>query len=401
MSAEEKSRFYAENREDMPSQPGSPEGAPSEASRPEAALFRAERLEGEACRKLRPLWEEVFHEDSKEFTDYYFREKAHRNHGYVLRKGEAAAAMLYLSPYPMMIRTGDSFSCREINYIVGVATKAEYRHRGCMDRLLKEALQDMYGKGHPFTFLMPADPEIYYPYQFAYIYSRAERCMPRRLPGGFRLCGSLGSGTDLRHLADFARNCLERDYDMFIRRDEAYFGLMEKELKAQRGGIYLKEGTNGIEGYYLYTQEGEKREVQEAVFSGEEPWEDCPMGRAETVKPVIMARIADVRAMLSLLRAEEEVRLDISVADPILTGNRGVWECFFSEKRAEIAKKDARRKHPCGLAVSIEALTAWIFGYGETEACFRFAGTAGEKKELQNKLYKIKRLGRVLLNEIV
>lgn len=373
----------------------------------EESRFRAERLEGEACRQLRPLWEEVFWEDSKEFTDYYFREKAHRNHGYVLRKGQETAAMLYLSPYPMMIRVGDFFSCREINYIVGVATKAEYRHRGCMDRLLKEALQDMYTKGHPFTFLMPADPEIYYPYQFAYIYSRAERCMAETSggkpggAGGFRFCATSGNGTDVRRLADFARNCLERDYDVFIRRDEAYFDLMEKELKAQNGGICLKEGGNGIEGYILYTQEGEKREIQEAVFSGEEAGEDCPMGCPGPVKPVIMARIVDVRAMLSLLRAEEELELDISVSDPILAGNHGVWECFFSEKGAEIRKKNAGRKCPSGPAVSVEALTAWIFRHGEPEACFRFAGTAAETKELQSRLHKIKRPGRVLLNEIV
>ena len=33
-------------------------------------------MEGEECISLRPLWEEVFWEDSKEFTDYYFEEKA-------------------------------------------------------------------------------------------------------------------------------------------------------------------------------------------------------------------------------------------------------------------------------------------------------------------------------------
>lgn len=125
------------------------------------------------------------------------------------------------------------------------------------------------------------------------------------------------------------------------------------------------------------------------------------MGCPGSVKPVIMARIVDVRAMLSLLRAEEELELDISVSDPILAGNHGVWECFFSEKGAEIRKKNAGRKCPSEPAVSVEALTAWIFRHGEPEACFRFAGTAAETKELQSRLHKIKRPGRVLLNEIV
>ena len=106
------------------------------------------RLEQEACLTLRPLWEEVFYEDSVEFTDYYFQEKAVRNRGFVLQgmgeKAEEVRAMLYLSPYPMMLRVGCEWECREICYIVGVGTKKEYRHRGYMNRLLRAALRDMY-----------------------------------------------------------------------------------------------------------------------------------------------------------------------------------------------------------------------------------------------------------------
>lgn len=55
-------------------------------------------MEGEECISLRPLWEEVFWEDSKEFTDYYFEEKAARNRAYALRIGKDCVSMLHLSP---------------------------------------------------------------------------------------------------------------------------------------------------------------------------------------------------------------------------------------------------------------------------------------------------------------
>ena len=83
-------------------------------------MIKIEELEGEDCLKLRDLWEEVFWEDSQAFTDYYFQEKAVRNHAFALKNGQEYVAMLYLSPYPVMLRAGEQFVCREINYIVGV-----------------------------------------------------------------------------------------------------------------------------------------------------------------------------------------------------------------------------------------------------------------------------------------
>ena len=229
--------------------------------------------EGEDCKSLRALWEEVFYGDSRKFTDYYFKEKAALNHGYVLRDGEMPVSMLYLSPYPVMLRSGDTFACRELNYIVGVATKEPYRHRGCMDRLLKEALRDMYGKAQPFTFLMPADCAIYRPYQFTYIYRRAEYTLGNGpVTGRGKTCTMGGmkkmGKEDLPFLAEFAQAYMERHYDVFIRRDIPYFTRMEKELQAQEGGIFLAGEKDGIKGYLLYAEE-EQGEIQEAVWEGE------------------------------------------------------------------------------------------------------------------------------------
>ena len=94
------------------------------------------KIVDEACKTARSLWEEVFYEDSVQFTDYYFENKAEKNIGYVI--GEAPYdAMMFRTPYTLQI--GDAR--KEISYIVGVATREECRHRGYMRKLLTRSLR--------------------------------------------------------------------------------------------------------------------------------------------------------------------------------------------------------------------------------------------------------------------
>ena len=84
-----------------------------------------QKIKGEACKKTRALWEEVFFEDSIQFTDYYFENKAQRNIGYTIGE-EPYDAMMFRTPY--MLQIGEVQ--REISYLVGVATRKECRHSG-------------------------------------------------------------------------------------------------------------------------------------------------------------------------------------------------------------------------------------------------------------------------------
>lgn len=378
-----------------------------------------EELDGEECLKLRGLWEEVFWEDSKEFTDYYFEEKARKNHAFCLQIGEEAVSMLYLSPYPMRIRVGDRFMEQEIYYIVGVATKEKYRHRGYMDRILKAALSFIRKKEQPFAFLMPANPNIYLPYQFTYIYDKEEYLWK----GKGEICPL--KEEEYFRLAEYAFSSLKKEADVFIKRDELYFRTMEKELQAQNGGIHIRYGQGGkVEGYYFYTEEEGKGEIQEAVFSCKEGL--CPVYASGKRQPSIMARIVDVRAMLSLLRAKrKEVVLTILVKDSILLSNDGVWECRIGTDEALIHKREEvllasggreayvfeKRENGIGFGseeeravfectAGVEGLAAWVFGYQEAEECFAFFDGEDEQ-EVLGKLKEIKQLSHVFINEIV
>ena len=117
------------------------------------------RLEQSEHGKTRSLWEEVFTEDTSAFLDYYY---------YIKTKDNQICSMLQLNPYLLKIEESE----RPSAYIIAVATKEEYRGRGFMGNLLRQALNDMYTAKVPFTFLMPAAEAIYTPYDFRFIYSQ-------------------------------------------------------------------------------------------------------------------------------------------------------------------------------------------------------------------------------------
>lgn len=419
---------------------------------------------GEECLALRTLWERVFSEDSHEFTDYYFEEKAGRNRAFVLYpdtgeaeearysdtgdteelitadlKGEAPAAMLHLSPYVMELRVGDTFTSLEINYIVGVATEAKYRHRGYMRELLKASMDYMYARNQPFAFLMPASPKIYEPFQFVYIYDKKKykaKVLERRetirdsSPGHSQRPWEIAvlQRKEVPQLLHYANSRLKENYDVFIRRDEAYYDTLIRELEVQNGAIYLlresekkascrsreteaeEGGGEKITGYFLYTQEGQETDIQEALFD-----DDCfcqQSGFLEEAgdKPIIMARIMNVQTMLSLLRKKastacgeawdkEDIMLTIRIADPMLEGNNGMWQCSVGYREADIQRRqDTEGEVSC--STTIDRLTSWVFGYRPPEECFEIPQNE-QKDDVLCKLNSIKLLSRVFINEIV
>ena len=126
------------------------------------------RLEQSEHGKTRSLWEEVFTEDTSAFLDYYYYIKTKDNQIYVVEEDGQICSMLQLNPYLLKIEESE----RPSAYIIAVATKEEYRGRGFMGNLLRQALNDMYTAKVPFTFLMPAAEAIYTPYDFRFIYSQ-------------------------------------------------------------------------------------------------------------------------------------------------------------------------------------------------------------------------------------
>lgn len=342
------------------------------------------RLAGKACKTTRPLWEEIFTEDSPQFVDYYYAKKAADNIAYVSGE-EPYEAMLFRTPYPVQIYD----KTKELSYIVGVATKEEFRHKGRMTALLMKAMEEMYAKRQPFSFLMPANPAIYEPFDFRYVYERPQwsfqdkqfpmevleplmgtkktlrlsweeftkapdlqaagmkKVMPikenqsrvsdlqageKDQPAGelFSMRGYYQEPLKIREmgtaLADFANTWLEERYQIYVKRDADYYERQLSEIQAQNGDIFVLKRGESLEGFFLYAREGEEIFVQEMMER--QPGSFSFLEEKKEKKPVIMARIIHLEEMMKLVKSPHNRTILLEVEDPLLPQNDGLylWE---------------------------------------------------------------------------
>lgn len=275
-----------------------------------------EILTGAGAAQTRALWEEVFCEDSAAFVDYYYQNKAESNVWFVLREGTQIQSMLGLTPYMLCVRTKGKEKTYPSYYIVGVATRKECRHRGYMRRLLENAFSYMRGQGVLFTFLMPANPAIYEPFGFRYIYDRVD--YQRNAPGILewmdgtcetqkRYWVRKAEEKDCEFLAEFAMRELSVRYEFYLQRDADYYRLLQRELASENGGIFLVYVDEAFAGYYLYAKE-EEEFVQEVLFAAS--WETLLVGQGKLLvqkpekRPVIMGKyLCDGKTEDAVLKA--------------------------------------------------------------------------------------------------
>lgn len=374
----------------------------------------------------RELWEEAFSEDSREFGDYYFEEKVKDNRVLVLmgeegdekpgengQKQDRVDAMIHLNPYVLMVRG----RCWRVDYLVGVATRGSKRHRGYMRRLLLRMMKDLRREGMPFCFLMPADEAIYRPFGFTYIY-RQERFVRgegwerlEREPGGEDLQAAEVEAEQIKPAwevterkaagkmclvpmipreaspeyeervtagAGWMNRWLENHYQVYARRDREYLKRLVDELASEEGTLdilYCKDKIVAMEGWW-----GRKEREQRLLY-GEEPYVKRIDG-AE--KPAIMARIISPETFVSVIHlkenrgGEEVCTIRLYIEDPLIEENEGLWLWHLNRVTSWLERQDEggrsgqseadnSRKFPC-LALTIDQLTAWLFGYRTPQA---------------------------------
>ena len=326
------------------------------------------RLEKNGCLAAEGLWREVFSEDTEAFTSYYFSQKAAENRGLVLEGPEGIRSMLYLTPERMRVLGKEVAS----SYLVGVATREVWRHRGYMAALLKEAMALLRREGMPFCFLMPASPKIYAPFGFAYIYDRpvwdASSLRKERLT---RL-----SEQNAKRAAAFAEDFLSTHKGVYVFRDQAYYRQQAAELAAQNGCIYGYEEDGVLRGLCMYTCEEGSPEILEVL--AEKGIEERFVLRRREKRPLIMARILHVPAALALLKSCQRRRFAVEVKDPFLSDNNGVFFCDADGSGTDVetlTAADGWKRTEDGLSLErggeriplLSAdparLTEWIFSY--------------------------------------
>lgn len=331
----------------------------------------------------RPLWEEIFSEDSASFLDYYYSVKTRDNWIQTDTEDGKLISMIHWNPYPLWIR-GRRVDSR---YLIAVATRKEYRHQGRMARLLWEGLKHFAAQGMPLVWLMPADPAIYEPFSFRYIYDKIEGNWP--ITSGATVSAQEETTLTVGILppeqypqaAAFLQEELSRRYEMFAERSCEYLRVLEAEASSEGGhvmGIYERGLLVGVFSFWL----GDAVEIRELVVrpsyetgAGREaliyavnrylqPW-GLPVtaittGWLGTPKPIIMARLVSLKAFMPIFTADEPLELCLQITDPILPENQGTfrWQLGPEGSKWEPAERGACPEH----SFTIAELTEWLFG---------------------------------------
>lgn len=316
----------------------------------------------------RALYEEAFPEDGKGFVDYYYTEKIKDNQIYAAWEDGGICGMLHLNPYVLSVNGSE----KKVNYIVAVATQKEYRRRGYMAALLKRGLEDMYAEGLSFTFLMPAAESIYLPFDFRTVYEQEKRYFDKEkekdpmVPAKEEDCGEL---------ADAANRHLNAGYQVFVRRDAAYYRRLLKEYASEGGSLMVKKRDGKITDCRIYMPDGPEKE-----------------------KPKIMVRIVDVRRMLLFVKVESLTAACFCVTDPIIEENNRCVVIMGTE-HSGVMLMEGRPENSEG-TLPVAALTALLFGAESVEEVCEERGVCMTKR-LKDEMRKLIPLSRICLNETV
>lgn len=310
----------------------------------------------------RALWEEAFPEDSKAFTDYYFSEKIKDNRILVLENDGRIDAMLQRNPYTLQVKDEQW----AVDYLVGVATRKECRHRGYMRKLLGKMMADMKKEQMPFCFLMPADEAIYRPFGFTFIYDQPylEWCEEERLTKK-----TVQSEEMLKQLEVWLDRWLSEHDQVYAVRTAEYLKRLLMELASEQGTLQMVfdgERLIGAESFW-----GLEERVLRLRYG-----EDSYVREMKPSKPAIMARIIDVERFVSVISLrsesdEQEKTILLRLNDPLIEANEGLWNWTLTNERSWL-ERAADQTADAELELTITELTTWLFGYEVPESAAAF-----------------------------
>ena len=326
------------------------------------------------------LWAVVFSEDSESFRDYYRNHVAVKNRIQTRYEEGLLASMVQWNPYTMW------FKDRKIPsyYMVGVATRENCRHRGYMTGLISDGLYRLSAEKVPFVDLMPADPAIYTPLGFRYIYEKAEWSGSLR-EGGLAAADDMTISmmsvralyeTEFAFAAGWVNSRLKKMFTVFAVRDEGFMARTAAECASEGGtlaGIFMREKLVGIFSWWMedgisirdIVLDAEWEDRKDLLFAallryfeGEDRIRMVTTGWLGAKKPIIMARVVNLAAFLAPFTSDERRKLRIWVKDDLIPDNNGSF-CWIVSPEGSMVYPTQREADG---AVDIEELMPWLLG---------------------------------------
>ena len=237
--------------------------------------------------------------------------------------------------------------------IAGVATYAESRGHGHVDRLLCESLVRMREAGQVVSSLYPFAISFYGRYGWGWVGEKYWATLPlRELPASKRLAKCLSEEAAREHLPAVYAAAASRYRGAFVNSSRDYGSLLSASdnrltyAYAVEGGYLLwrypgGEGAGELREYMAATPEAEKAllallrdlGMQTQKGAGELPADTTLFCHAMhndievKTQPVFMGRVVDVAAALTALKTElADGTLTLALADTHADWNTGTWK---------------------------------------------------------------------------
>lgn len=293
---------------------------------------------------LKHAWKVCF-DDPDAFIQWNFRENFSCEDTLIAMVDGQPASNLQLMPHRVVLR-GVAY---DINYVSGVATLPEFRHRGLVRELFGAAFLEMKRRKQAFSLLVPFNYEFYEKFGYRKCYKKTSSTTAV-LPA-YDVMWDTPSVELAEKLDAIYQKEMEQKNGYALRSGEAWRRILEDLLLLSKGRALFCEKDGSLVGYALVTPKTEGGwEIQE--LCGEMPVDSV----MQEEKPFAMARILDPVAILSNMAKTFSGDVRIRLRDDCLAENNRVI-------RIAHGKVEACTEYEIDL--DIRELAPLIFGFGE------------------------------------
>ncbi len=338
--------------------------------------------------QIRDLWAYCF-DDSPEFIDFFFHFCYQPENTLVTVEGNRVCSCLQMLPYRMQLRGRPV----DVSYIVGVATRPEYRGRGHAARLLQYADTILRKRNIHCSILLPFQYDFYQKYGWEICYDLLiyrEMEAPKttgKIAGSYRRLGT----RDRKILSDCYLHFMRGFHGYLIRNQNDWEKVLrDLELDHGTGFCYLQD--NLITGYILYTIHDKELCIRELIYQNPEAKEALlqlafhHMGQVSRIlwkapstdttylsmkdsrgklekETFVMGRIHNIIGALSGIPFPGDPFV-LRVSDPMIPGNNG---CYLLKEKDAALNIAATGKEP-DVRMDIRTLTQLLWGFGTADS---------------------------------
>lgn len=217
---------------------------------------------------VKKLWGYAFDREEP-FYSWYFEEVFNPLNCLGAFIDDQLAGCLQIPPYTLSLNGG----CFDASYVVGVVTAPEYRNKGIMKILIKNAIEEIRTRNHSVSILMPFDTGFYKPYGWELCYSQLNYKTPMHFlksfgskEGNFQL---INMENDIAGLNKIYLTCL-KSLNGYVIRNHRNWETILKEFHNYGGYTYQVMDDQGIPvGYIQYMLKGDNLMIKEMAYTSQ------------------------------------------------------------------------------------------------------------------------------------